>query len=384
MDTLSDDLLVRIWSYVGGGGDDGVDTKNRPKFTKVEVAAAAQHTLVPVCQKWKDLFEQRTKEITGLFLEWTCDTRVPTPIEAAKIAWLLQRKKQNNVLGSVVITSESSHPMLPHQVRQVMQECDTDHVKSVEWYETSSSGKQSSKKRGGASQQFLDLVASECPSVQHLHLNLPLLYIRADHRLVQKLRLSSLTTLQLVFTEQLWFSCTGTYGGENVLAHHVDGTMIQGLLQGLPNLQELFFHVQCTSGALEEREQPHFVIRSNNLRLLSLEGLGWVTCHCPKLQRFLYDSGSLYRNTTVLPVISSQSQFDALESQMTPGSGDIGDDGALTMVTTNNALAVLGLEQVHPDGCVCTVKNFPYFYEKGYPNYQECLQKALRRRNQVH
>jgi hypothetical protein len=310
---LNEQATINIFSFLGGG-----DTTEGNLWVKD--AARIHSKLSSVCRSWKETCDRNLSTVVGR-LNADFDA-LPNSRVIPCIFWLTKYRLS---LGSLKFTAELADiPLLD----RLLTECQTDHLTIVKAYlgekDRSStfddfspwiseayqfyyglpqeidltggidlSVSQAEKARAlgipaelHSQRYFQDIMASLCPNITDLAINLtiqPGRWITSENASTLLFSMPTISKLKLSFG----VSCRGQ-------SLPFDGMFISKVIKNLTVLREL----TLATRSAQELYSNRFHVESPTLRILDVQGLTkhvWISCKCPRLERFLC-KGGLYGN----------------------------------------------------------------------------------------
>jgi hypothetical protein len=312
---LNEQATINIFSFLGGG-----DTTEGNFWVKD--AARIHSKLSSVCRSWKETCDRNLSAVVGL-LNADFDA-LPNSRVIPCIFWLTKYRLS---LGSLKFTAELADiPLLD----RMLSECQTEQLTIVKAYlgeedrsstyayfspwisdayqfyygspmieeidltgGTDLSMSQAEKARAlgipaelHSQRYFQDIMASLCPNITDLAINLtiqPGRWITSENASTLLFSMPSISKLKLSFG----VSC-------RCESLPFDGMLISKVIKNLPVLREL----TLANRNAQELHTHRFHVESPTLRILNVHGLTkgvWISCKCPRLERFLC-KGSVYGN----------------------------------------------------------------------------------------
>jgi len=350
LDLLDDDLMVRIFKFLGGGekphhnlrNSSSVEKKNPvvwdelsdptvqqegplPDTLWVKDAARIHAQLASVCRKWRQLVcgSGNLPDVLGL-LDANLEALLPTNRVIPCIKWIVRNKVK---LGTLKVRTGLADIAL---LKWILRECQTgeltvvkacvnrivrrgglpssqhspwimsaceSHVAPVDLCEAPNWNSPLSQQaqylsvpyeEGLSQRHFYEFLAERCPNTVDLNVSLDITCGEpATSYLSKKLfSLPSVSTLKL--------SLGMAHPETAVDPGGIDGMLVSRAIENLPGLHKL---------VLATRREPEFVnarfhVSSEELRVLDVEGLCklvWISCDCPQLEKVLFVN-SLYGN----------------------------------------------------------------------------------------
>ena len=192
--------------------------------------------------------------------------------------------------------------------------------------------------------QFHDILALQCPNLQHLSLTVTMPVRRGERVSCSEYLSSSLFSMQSI--TKLEVSLGVDFNARS--SGPVNGMLFHKMIKNLPGLIDL--SIKYDYGEIFHNRR--FLIISPTLKNLDTTGLSkcvWVSCECPKLERFECN-GSAYGNGTRPIFPSSDLDYDYIESfeDSFVRRGDLRVNAG--------RVAFSGLDV--PDNCECVLRGY--------------------------
>ena len=372
---LKEEVMVAIFRFLGS------PDKKEPSSDKVEELlwvrdAVKVHTqLASVCRSWREICNQDLSVMLGRLNANFDALATGTIIPVAQ--WLVKHKL---VIGSLKFDAELED--LPLLV-QVLTECDTTKLVTVRAYVDRSYRRWSYKASEWISaayharafqghfvnltngsqdisfeckakylgvpvcnmtqKDFHDILASQCPNLATLSLTVSMPVrqdqVRCSEYLSSALfSLSSITKLEVGLCGHL-SAARGSWP--------INSMVFYKMIKNLTSLTKLSIKTSNSNSFLHGRR---FLILSPTLEILDCTGLGkhvWVSCECPKLERFKCDGAAYGNGTRPLFTADDLDNMDSFEESFVK-------DGDLKVNAGRVGFAGLDV----PDTCECILRDF--------------------------
>jgi hypothetical protein len=316
---LNEQATLNIFSFLEEG--------DRTEGTLWVKDAARIHTkLSSVCRSWKETCDRNLLELLGL-LNADFDA-LPNAHVIPCIFWLTKYKLS---LGSLKFTAEPADiPLLA----KMLTECQTDQLTIVKAYlgegekdspwiseayfyvfqlpdevidlsgETDLSTSQAEKARalgipvGVHSARYFQDIMARCPNITDLAVKLTIQpgrrWIISENASTLLFSMPKISKLKLSFG----LSCRCQSLPFDARDLGFDGMLISKVIKNLTSLRELTLVNRDAHGSAEALSTNRFHVESPTLRVLDVQDLTkaiWISCKCPRLERFLCN-GYCYGN----------------------------------------------------------------------------------------